>query len=362
MATALRRYYRGHNLVTLREVPTAQSRVYHFDHQGTTQCLTDSTGTVTDRFASDAWGVPVKRTGSSLNRHWYVGGRGYVDDRTLLYIRQRYLTPRFANWSSVDPLYLGGRAGFALSEHPPVGSHVMTDVVSYGNPMQGPDRVFGYRWPSLLRQYVGSDFHRSSTSTRDVGVWKPAAIEMRDYLKHVAKIASTSSGDPSFHISTNALSETIRRTIASGPYIYVANAPATYTDPSGLRLELPCPPPLVAAAKAQCAQHCPPGSWAYVRCYITLVPFAWWSSCRPPRGRGGGRKRPTKPKDQGNPLNVQLAMCVANCINDYIINPNTPLPFSLCMAQAAACIAGCLAPKNPTRRSGCPSDAWDLYI
>jgi hypothetical protein len=36
----------------------------------TTQCLTDISGAVTDRFASDAWGVQVKRTGTSINRHW----------------------------------------------------------------------------------------------------------------------------------------------------------------------------------------------------------------------------------------------------------------------------------------------------
>jgi hypothetical protein len=77
MSTALRTYYRGRNLVTMRDEVAATSRTYHFDHQGTTQCLTDSTGAVTDRFASDAWGVQVKRTGSSTNRHWYVGNRGY---------------------------------------------------------------------------------------------------------------------------------------------------------------------------------------------------------------------------------------------------------------------------------------------
>lgn len=41
MSTALRTYYRGAKLVSLRETPAAvpaTTRVYHFDHQGTTQC------------------------------------------------------------------------------------------------------------------------------------------------------------------------------------------------------------------------------------------------------------------------------------------------------------------------------------
>ena len=52
--TPLRRYYRGHSLVAMRDVQANQTRYYHFDNQGTTQALTDSTGAVTDRFACDA--------------------------------------------------------------------------------------------------------------------------------------------------------------------------------------------------------------------------------------------------------------------------------------------------------------------
>ena len=104
MSTALRTYYRGHSLVGMRDEVAAQTRTYHFDHQGTTQALTDSNGTVTDRFACDAWGVQVKRTGSSINRHWYVGQLGYYRqvDQMLDYVRARYLASSLARWKSVD--------------------------------------------------------------------------------------------------------------------------------------------------------------------------------------------------------------------------------------------------------------------
>src|SRR5438093_2739855 len=90
----------------MRDVAAGQSRVYHLDHQGTTQCLTDQTGAVTDRFASDAWGVQVKRTGSSINRHWYVGNLGYARqvDQSLDYVRLRSYSPGRGRWVSVDPL------------------------------------------------------------------------------------------------------------------------------------------------------------------------------------------------------------------------------------------------------------------
>jgi len=100
-----RRYYRGHNLVAMRDGLSNTSRYFHGDHQGTTQCLTDTVGAVTDRFASDAWGVEVKRTGSALNRHWYVGNLGYYRqfDSSSLYVRARYLATSIGLWLSADP-------------------------------------------------------------------------------------------------------------------------------------------------------------------------------------------------------------------------------------------------------------------
>src|SRR5205085_7494371 len=104
--TPLRRYYRGHQLVAMRDVPAGANRYYHFDHQGTTQALTDGTGTVTDRFAADAWGVQVKRTGTSINRQWYVGNLDYYRqvDQLLDYVRARYLDPPRGQWLSRDLL------------------------------------------------------------------------------------------------------------------------------------------------------------------------------------------------------------------------------------------------------------------
>jgi hypothetical protein len=67
LVSPLRRYSRGPTLVSMRDVQAHTTRYYHFDHEGTTQCLTDESGAVTDRFASDAWGVQVRRTGSTMN-------------------------------------------------------------------------------------------------------------------------------------------------------------------------------------------------------------------------------------------------------------------------------------------------------
>jgi len=104
MSNALRRYYSGHNLVTMRDVQANASRHYHFDHQGTTQCLTDSSGTATERFSSDAWGVEVRRSAPSINTNWYVGDAGYYHRICrLTYVRERYLESPRAAWVSRDP-------------------------------------------------------------------------------------------------------------------------------------------------------------------------------------------------------------------------------------------------------------------
>jgi RHS repeat-associated protein len=105
MPTTIRRYFRGHDLVTLQEPQTGQSRVYHFDHQGTTQALTDYSGAVTDTFAADAWGNQVKRTGTSINRQWYIGRWGYYKETgaRLDYVRRRFRSGWIGQWITPDP-------------------------------------------------------------------------------------------------------------------------------------------------------------------------------------------------------------------------------------------------------------------
>jgi RHS repeat-associated protein len=103
----------------MRDGLAGANRYYHFDHQGTTQCLTDGTGAVTDRFASDAWGVQVKRTGSSINRYWYVGGSGYYQQISgyVYYVRARYYAALNGRWRAVDVMRVpSGRYVYADNE------------------------------------------------------------------------------------------------------------------------------------------------------------------------------------------------------------------------------------------------------
>ena len=104
MSGAVRRYYRGAELVAMKDVAAGENRYYHFDHQGTTQALTSSVGTVTDRFNSDAWGRILGSSASIINQMWFVGSTGYYTSLDLLYVRKRWYSPRQALWISKDQL------------------------------------------------------------------------------------------------------------------------------------------------------------------------------------------------------------------------------------------------------------------
>ncbi len=78
---------------------------YHFDGQGSTRALTDSTETVTDTNIYDAWGVNVSTSGTTENPFRYAGEFGYYFDVELEShsVRRRRYEATIARWASVDP-------------------------------------------------------------------------------------------------------------------------------------------------------------------------------------------------------------------------------------------------------------------
>lgn len=81
---------------------------YHYDAQGSTRALTDSTQTVTDTYIHTAFGESVATTGTTINPFRYVGERGYYFDPEIedYYVRERIYQPTMARWTAVDPLSL----------------------------------------------------------------------------------------------------------------------------------------------------------------------------------------------------------------------------------------------------------------
>jgi RHS repeat-associated protein len=76
---------------------------YHFDVRGSTVALTDETGTVTDGYAFDSFGVLANREGDSPQPFRYLGRYGIMDDSTGLYhARARYFSPQLGRFLTKD--------------------------------------------------------------------------------------------------------------------------------------------------------------------------------------------------------------------------------------------------------------------
>ncbi|GIV02218.1 MAG: hypothetical protein KatS3mg015_1048 [Fimbriimonadales bacterium] len=93
-------------------------RYFHFDALGSTRALTDSTGSVTDTYEYNAFGVLESSTGSSTNPYRYVGQWGYYDDGAmgsssgLLLTASGYYSPTYGElWAGLAGGAVPGAGG-----------------------------------------------------------------------------------------------------------------------------------------------------------------------------------------------------------------------------------------------------------
>jgi RHS repeat-associated protein len=92
----------------VRSSLAGQTSYYHYDGLGSTRCLTDSNGNVTDSYAYTAFGEAVD-TGAAnptTNPFQFVGREGYYvnPDSGDYYVRARTYAPVIARWLSEDML------------------------------------------------------------------------------------------------------------------------------------------------------------------------------------------------------------------------------------------------------------------
>jgi RHS repeat-associated protein len=75
---------------------------YGYDGGGNVRQLTNSPGTVTDKYEYDAFGNDVYHTGTTPNNYLYRGEQ-YDSDLGLYYLRARYYNPATGRFLSRDP-------------------------------------------------------------------------------------------------------------------------------------------------------------------------------------------------------------------------------------------------------------------
>ncbi len=86
---------------------------YHFDELGSTQFITGSDGTVTDKYTYDAWGNVLSHVGNTQQPYMYVGSMGYYshyNDGNLPYIQTgvRLYNAECGRYMQLDPIMLAG--------------------------------------------------------------------------------------------------------------------------------------------------------------------------------------------------------------------------------------------------------------
>jgi RHS repeat-associated protein len=80
---------------------TGYNRYYVYDGHGSVRALTDTTGTVTDTYDYDAFGVLIHQTGTTPNTTLYSGEQ-FDSDLNLYYNRARYLNTSTGRFWTMD--------------------------------------------------------------------------------------------------------------------------------------------------------------------------------------------------------------------------------------------------------------------
>ncbi|MEM1369938.1 MAG: RHS repeat-associated core domain-containing protein, partial [Cyanobacteria bacterium P01_H01_bin.15] len=96
------RYAHGRGTAPLLLVQNNQVSYYHGDQLDSTRLLTDSNGTITDRYIYDAFGRVLTRVGSTNNKYLFTG-ESFNSRTALNYHRARYLDINSGRFISRDP-------------------------------------------------------------------------------------------------------------------------------------------------------------------------------------------------------------------------------------------------------------------
>lgn len=101
--TPARIYVPGHDLLYqhVKDGTGWKSSYYGYDAHGSVRYLTDSTGTITDRYAYDGFGQMLKQEGTTANRYLFAGEQ-YDSELGLYYLRARHYNPVTGRFLSLD--------------------------------------------------------------------------------------------------------------------------------------------------------------------------------------------------------------------------------------------------------------------
>lgn len=101
---------------------------YHFDGLGSVVALSDSSGSIVERYSYDVFGKPTitdsddnEISASSVGNPYMFTGRRYDDETSLYYYRARYYNPEIGRFLQADPIgYIAGLNMYAYVQNNPI--------------------------------------------------------------------------------------------------------------------------------------------------------------------------------------------------------------------------------------------------
>ena len=114
-------YVYGLGLIS-KITPSNQSYFYHYDGIGSTVGISDSSGSVVNEYAYDAFGKVLNQVEAVPNPFRYVGQFGVTDEGNgLLYMRARFYDPEVGRFINKDPIgFMGGLNLYAYVGNNPI--------------------------------------------------------------------------------------------------------------------------------------------------------------------------------------------------------------------------------------------------
>ncbi len=155
-------YYLYFGGLAARILPDGSVSYYHSDRQGNTLALTDGSGSITDLYQYDEFGVPKGSSGSSSNPFRYLGGFGVYDNGNgTLLARARHYHPDLGRFLSRDALLGTQQSGQSLNRY----VYALNDPVGYSDPS------------GFVSQHAVSPSFYESTKTYLLGFTKDYLID-----------------------------------------------------------------------------------------------------------------------------------------------------------------------------------------
>lgn len=117
-AGAITAYYLYFGGLAERVLPDGTAVYYHADRNGSIAALTNQSGSITDSYLYDPFGVSLGSSGSSTNPFRYLGGFGVYDNGDgTLFARARHYHADLGRFLSRDPLLGDNKDGQSLNRY-----------------------------------------------------------------------------------------------------------------------------------------------------------------------------------------------------------------------------------------------------